>query len=360
MNIRDVVMVVEDDAEQRTTLVELLKDRYRVLVATDGEEALDLANRSPPDLMLLDAFMPRMSGFDLCRHLKLSPRHRRMPVIFVANEADNETERLGFECGAADFIARPISPHVLLARVEAQLLVHRALREEERRNRLLGQWVQERTFELEQTRDALVYSLASLAEARDFETGNHIRRTQHYVQTLANSLATHPDFAGQLASADVVTLSKSAPLHDIGKVGIPDAILLKPSALTPEEFEVMKTHTTLGRDTIAAAERILGSDSDFLRYAREISYSHHEKWDGSGYPEGLAGDEIPVSARLTALSDVYDALRSRRIYKAPLSHAAACSMIRDKSGSHFDPRMVELFLSLSSDFDHIWNNLRDD
>lgn len=360
MNIRDVVMVVEDDTECRNTLAQLLKARYDVLLAGNSTQAMDLANRNLPDLMLLDAFLPQMNGFDLCRLLKLSPRLRLMPVIFLADAADDESERLGFECGGADYISQPFSPAVLLARIEAQLMVHRALREEERRTRLLGKWVQDRTAELEQTRDALVYSLASLAEARDCETGNHIRRTQHYVHTLANGLVSHPDFTGQLGPPDVVTLSKSAPLHDIGKVGIPDAILLKPSALTPEEFEVMKTHTTLGRDTIAAAERILGGNNDFLRYAREISYSHHEKWDGSGYPEGLSGDAIPLSARLTALSDVYDALRSRRIYKAPLSHAAVCAMIRDKSGSHFDPRMVEVFLDLSADFDHIWNNLRDE
>ena len=188
------------------------------------------------------------------------------------------------------------------------------------------------------------------AETRDNETGNHIRRTQNYVMALAQELRTHPRFKATLDDKTIELLYKSAPLHDIGKVGIPDAILLKPGKLTPEEFEIIKTHTTIGRDAIAAAEKLIDAPSTFLRLAREIAYSHQEKWDGSGYPEGLRADAIPVSARLMALADVYDALISRRVYKPPFPHEKAVAIIKEGRGAHFDPDIVDAFLRLEGKF----------
>jgi putative two-component system response regulator len=208
--------------------------------------------------------------------------------------------------------------------------------------------------------DVTIMALASLAETRDNETGAHIRRTQHYVRELARALRPHPRFSGFLTDEVIELLFKSAPLHDIGKVGIPDAILLKPGKLTTEEFEIMKTHTTLGRDALAVAERMLDVPNSFLRFAREIAYSHQEKWDGSGYPEGLAGDAIPVSARLMALADVYDALISRRVYKPPFSHEKAVAIISEGRDSHFDPDIVDAFMAIAERFREIAKQYADE
>jgi putative two-component system response regulator len=210
--------------------------------------------------------------------------------------------------------------------------------------------VKRRTREVETIQDVTILAMASLAESRDNETGNHLRRTQHYVLELAQALQTHPRFAAALDEKTIEMLFKSAPLHDIGKVGIPDAILLKPGKLTPKEFEIIKTHTTIGRDAIAAAETLLEGESTFLRLAREIAYYHQEKWDGSGYPEGLRGGAIPISARLMALADVYDALISRRVYKPPFPHEKAVSIIVSGRGKHFDPDVVDAFLRIEAQF----------
>jgi putative two-component system response regulator len=201
--------------------------------------------------------------------------------------------------------------------------------------------------------------MASLAETRHLETGNHIRRTQNYVRVLAKQLQHYPRYSLVLTDTNIELLYKSAPLHDIGKVGIPDHILLKPGSLTPEEFRIMQTHTTLGRDAIEHAERQIGGSVPFLAFAKEIAYSHQEKWDGSGYPEGLAGEAIPVSARLMAIADVYDALISERIYKAALSHDQAARLITEGRGKHFDPDMVDGFLHVHDLFRDIASRLND-
>jgi putative two-component system response regulator len=203
-------------------------------------------------------------------------------------------------------------------------------------------------------------AIASLAETRDNETGNHIRRTQHYVRCLAEHLQTHLRFAELLTEENIELLFKSAPLHDIGKVGIPDHILLKPGKLSAEEFEIMKTHTMLGHDALVAAERALGTEVEFLRFAKEIALSHQEKWDGSGYPQGLKGDEIPVSARLMAVADVYDALISRRVYKPPMTHERAVEIIREGRATHFDPEVCDAFLACEHQFREIAQRFRDE
>jgi putative two-component system response regulator len=217
-------------------------------------------------------------------------------------------------------------------------------------NAFLEEEVARRTREVQLVQDVTIMAMGSLAETRDNDTGNHIRRTQYYVKALAEKLRSNPKYAAILDDATVELMYKSAPLHDIGKVGIPDRILLKPGRLTPEEFEIMKTHTTLGRDAILAAERLIQAPSTFLRYAREIAYSHQEKWDGSGYPEGMVGPLIPLSARLMAVADVYDALISRRVYKPALPAEKAIQIIRDGSGQHFDPDVVDAFLQVTAEF----------
>jgi putative two-component system response regulator len=252
-----------------------------------------------------------------------------------------------------DYILKPISLPVVLARVKTHLTLKSARDFLKDQNAFLESEVERRTRELQAIQDVTIMAMGSLAETRDNETGNHIRRTQHYVKALALKLRSQSRYMHLLDDATVDLFYKSAPLHDIGKVGIPDRILLKPGKLTPEEFEIMKTHTTLGRDAIVAAERRLARPSSFLRYGREIALSHQEKWDGSGYPEGLAGEAIPLSARLMAVADVYDALISKRVYKPAFPHAQAVEIIREGRGRHFEPELVDAFLAILEEFERI-------
>ncbi len=345
------VLIVDDTPQNLTLMTSLLKERHRTRVATNGERALQAAALAPlPDLILLDVMMPGMDGYEVCRRLKADPALQHIPVIFLTARAEAEEEQKGLDCGAVDYITKPISPPIALARIRNHLALKAAADQLRQHNARLEAEVARRTHQIQQTQDVTITAMASLAEARDDETGNHIRRTQHYVKLLAQALQPHPKFAAFLSGEVPELLFKSAPLHDIGKVGIPDAILLKPGRLTPEEFEIMKTHTTLGRNAIAKAERLMDEPSSFLRFAREIAYSHQEKWDGSGYPQGLAGDAIPISARLMALADVYDALISRRVYKPAFSHEEAVRIVGEGSGRHFDPDIVAAFLAIHEDF----------
>ncbi len=346
-----VVLVVDDTPLNLQLMSAVLKGHYRVKVANHGAKALAIAqSETPPDIILLDVMMPEMDGYEVCRRLKQDPATAAIPVIFLTakNEVDDETR--GFACGAVDYIAKPISPPIVMARVQAHLQLKRMADFLRDQNEFLEQEVARRTLEISAIQDVTIRAMASLAETRDTDTGNHIRRTQNYVRALAMQLRNHPRFAPDLNDRFIEMLFKSAPLHDIGKVGIPDRILLKPGRLTFEEFEVMKTHTTLGRDAIAQAESELGMEVEFLQVAKEIAYGHQEKWDGSGYPEGLRGDAIPVSARLMAVADVYDALISRRVYKEGMSHDKAVGVIAEGKGTHFDPDMVDAFLAIADDF----------
>ncbi len=342
---RRTVLVVDDTADNLTLLSDLLKDAYRVRVANSGEKALRiLSSGNPPDLVLLDIMMPGMDGYTVLRKLKELPGTADVPVIFLTALSEEDDERIGLELGAVDYITKPISPSIMLARVRTHLQAKAARDFLKDKNEFLEDEVARRMRELAAVQDVTIMAMASLAETRDNETGNHIRRTQHYVRVLAQHLANHPRFSAVLTPEDIPLLFKSAPLHDIGKVGIADRILLKPGKLTPEEFEDMKRHPALGRDAIMAAEKQLDTPVSFLRHAREIAYCHHEKWDGSGYPQGLAGDTIPVSARLMALADVFDALISRRVYKPPFDMEKSVEIIRQGRGSHFDPDVVDAFL----------------
>ncbi|MDR6216083.1 two-component system response regulator [Paracidovorax wautersii] len=345
------VLVVDDTPDNLTLMGSLLRDHYQVKVANSGEKALKIAQSdSPPDLILLDIMMPGLDGHEVCRQLKARASTRDIPVIFLTARSNPDDEREGLALGAVDYITKPISPPILLARVNTHLALKATADFLRDKSAYLEREVALRTLEVQAIQDVTIMAMTSLAETRDNETGNHIRRTQLYVKTLAEHLRAHPRFEYLLNDRMIELLYKSAPLHDIGKIGIPDSILLKPGKLTVEEFEVMKTHTTLGRNAIQEAERRLGMRVAFLSVAKEIAYSHQEKWDGTGYPEGLAGEAIPLSARLMALADVYDALISRRVYKPPFSHEQACGIIVKGRGSHFDPDMVDAFVELSSDF----------
>lgn len=349
---KKTILVVDDTPDNLTLMSGLLKGKYTVKVANSGERGLRIAqSETPPDIILLDIMMPEMDGYETCRHLKQNPRTAGIPVIFLTARAEMEDEKLGFECGAVDYITKPISPPIVQARVSAQLQLKAAADFLRDKAEYLQQEVKARTTEIVAIQDVTIMAMASLAETRDSDTGNHIRRTQYYVRTLATHLRHHPRFQHYLDDDHTIeVLFKSAPLHDIGKVGIPDRILLKPGRFEPYEMEIMKTHTTLGRDAIQHAEDSLGIEVPFLRTAKEIAYGHQEKWDGSGYPQALAGDAIPISARLMAVADVYDALISRRVYKEGMPHEKAVQIIAEGKGRHFDPDMVDAFLELQDEF----------
>lgn len=339
------ILIVDDLAENLHVLSGLLSAQHRVLAATSGEAALRIANGEiRPDLILLDVMMPKMDGYEVLRQLKRNPATQAIPVIFVTALADEHDEEHGLRLGAVDYITKPIKPMVVMARVSAQLQAKQARDWLKNQNSLLEAEVKKRMAENDLTQQMAIRALAHIAEIRDSDTGDHLRRTQGYVNRLALGLQHKPKFSETLTERYVDLLSRSAPLHDIGKVGIPDAILLKPGKFTPEEWEVMKTHSQLGSDAIASAERDVPVPLPFLAVAREIARWHHEKWDGSGYPDGLAGESIPLCARIMALADVFDALTSARPYKAAMPYEKARDIIIADSGKHFDPDLVEVFV----------------
>jgi putative two-component system response regulator len=351
MSMPKTILIVDDSPENLTVLGELLAPLYKVRVATSGERALRLAAVEPlPDLILLDVMMPEMDGYEVFEHLRANTVTQNIPVIFVTAMEGAEAELHGLEVGAVDYIAKPIVPPIVLARVNTQLELKQArdwLREQ---NTYLESEVARRMAENELTQTVSIRALAHLAEARDPETGNHILRTQAYVQMLAQELKKYPRFSQLLTERYISLLARSAPLHDIGKVSIPDAILQKPGALTAQEWAVMKTHAGIGASAIEMAEDDAAETVEFLSLAKEIAHSHHEKWDGSGYPDGLAGDAIPVSARIMALADVFDALISLRVYKPAMPYDEACAIIVAGKGVHFDPDIVDAFLMLFPKF----------
>ena len=348
---KPTILVVDDTPENLTMMSFLLKDRYKVKVANHGQKALRIAASEPqPDLILLDIMMPEMDGYEVCRQLQQDPQTRNIPIIFLTAKSSVEDEEFGLGLGAVDYITKPISPPVVLARVKTHLSLKASADFLRSKSDYLEQEVAKRTREISAIQDVTILAMASLAETRDNETGNHIRRTQHYVKALAEALRQQPKFATVLDDHTIAMLFKSAPLHDIGKVGIPDRILLKPGRYEPEEFAIMQRHPLLGLQAIEHAEQSLGTSVDFLRVAKEIAYGHHEKWDGSGYPQGLVGEAIPLSARLMAVADVYDALISRRVYKEGMPHQQAAGIIGQGRGSHFDPDVVDAFFQIEQTF----------
>lgn len=345
------ILVVDDAPDNLALMAALLKDTYKVKVANHGDKGLKLAmSDNPPDLILLDVMMPDIDGYQVCRQLKENVATRDIPVIFLTAKLEADEEQKGLELGAADYITKPISPAIVLTRIRNQLQIKAAADFLKDKASYLEEEVAKRTRELSAIQDVTIMAMASLAETRDSDTGNHIHRTRYYVKVLAEHLKANPRFSKFLTDHNINILFRSAPLHDIGKVGIPDSILLKPGRLDAHEMEIMKTHTTLGRDAIQHAENTLGVQVEFLTMAKEIALYHQEKWDGSGYPEGLSCDNIPISARLMAVADVYDALVSQRRYKESMSHERAVHVVAEGKGSHFDPDMVDAFIDIQDEF----------
>jgi putative two-component system response regulator len=351
----ETLLIVDDSPENLSVLGELLQNAgYRVKVANSGHIGLHLAVQQPsPSLILLDIMMPDMNGHEVLQRLRNNEATRDIPVIFLTAQDTDKDEERAFDAGIADYIIKPIKPSVVLARVRNQLLVRNARHWLVDQNHALEAEVARRMRENELTQAVSMRALAHLAETRDNETGFHIQRTQSYVQLLASRLSNHTRFASTLTSKFIETLTRSAPLHDIGKVGIPDHILLKPGKLSPDEREIMKTHTLLGCEAITLAERDIDASLEFLTQAKEIVRWHHERWDGNGYPDGLAGDAIPLSARLMALADVFDALISKRAYKEAIPFDEVRKIIAEERGRQFDPDITDTFLAGCKEFEAI-------
>lgn len=356
---KPIVLIVDDEPANLSVFAKLLNRTYQVRACKSGERALALAVTVPhPDLILLDIMMPGLDGYATLTRLREDARTRAIPVIFVTALSDDLDEEKGLRLGAVDYIVKPVKPAILLARVHSHLEIKRSRDLLAQQNDWLEAEVGRRTQENLLIQDVSLSVILELAETRDTETGNHILRTQAYVELIGQQLQRQRDFAAELQEPQLNCMVKAAPLHDIGKVGIPDRILLKPGKLDPAEWEIMKTHTRIGAETIRRAiDRALPIDAGgmdrakprsliVLEMAEAIAASHHEKWDGSGYPEGLAEMQIPLSARLMALADVYDALTMRRVYKDPWEPETAVRFILQQSGKHFDPGVVAAFASV--------------
>lgn len=358
--LQATILVVDDTPENLSVLGDLLQPAHRVRAANSGRGALRVAASLPkPDLILLDVMMPDMDGYEVLARLRDAPETRDIPVIFVTAMDTPEDEERGLSCGAVDYITKPFRPAIVQARVRTHLELKRARDLLKNQNAFLEAEVARRMSENQLIQDVSIHALARLAETRDSETGKHLLRTREYMRILARELRPHARFSRFLSDHAVELMSKSAPLHDIGKVGIPDYILLKAGNLDPGEWEIMKTHARLGAEAIEQAERDADQPVEFLAMAKDIAHYHHERWDGKGYPEGLSGDAIPVSARLMAIADVFDALISKRVYKAAMSFEEARDIIARDRGKHFDPDVVDAFLAAFEDIKYIAEHYRD-
>ncbi len=321
----ETLLVVDDVPENIDVLSGILRPHYRVKYATNGPDTLEICASSPPSLVLLDVMMPGMCGHEVCRRLKADPRTRDIPVIFLTALTETRDEEIGLALGAVDYLHKPCKPAIVLHRVRIHLELHN-------QNLALENKVRERTRELEETRLQIIRRLGRAGEYRDNETGFHVVRMSQTAGLLARAAGVPEAYSDLLVEA--------APMHDIGKIGIPDHILLKPGKLTPEEWEIMKTHAAIGAE-------ILGEhDSDLLQLARIVALNHHERWDGTGYPNGLSGENIPLVGRIVSIADVFDALTSERPYKKAWSVADASAYIRDQAGTAFDPNLALLFLEI--------------
>lgn len=330
VSVRPSVLVADDDAISSLMVSRVLqRSGYHVVNAADGETALRMIEESEVRIVITDWQMPGLSGIELCRSLRQRDLGSYIYTILLTGSyhANHAVEALN--AGADDFLTKPFNPAELIARVQ----------------------VAERILSME-SRDMVIFAMAKLAETRDNDTGKHLERVQNYCRVLAEAMSLNPRYSQTINREFIRLLQQTVPLHDIGKVGIPDAVLLKPGKLTPDEFEIIKTHTVIGGQTLQAAlDRT--PNANFLRMARDIALSHHEKWDGSGYPLGIAGMDIPLSGRLVAVADVYDALTTKRVYKDAFSHEKAFEIIVDDRGRHFDPDVVDAFLLVADDFNNI-------
>ena len=360
-NIRHKIIIVDDNMANLSMGRNMLKTYYEVYPAPSAEKFFEILENVIPDLVLLDIEMPDMNGYEAIKKMKAIERFAEIPVIFLTAKNDEESELEGFELGAVDYVSKPFSGPLLLKRIANQLLIV------QQRNDLLASRaalkdyadnleikVYDKTKEVINLQNAVLTTVADLVEFRDKGTGGHVTRTQLYLKALIDEVIIEGTYADEVKGWDMEFFLPSAQLHDVGKIAISDLILNKPGKLTPEEFEIMKTHVTVGVDAI---KKIMSNADEhaFLNHALYIAGAHHEKWDGSGYPDGLAGEKIPLEGRLMAIADVYDALIAERPYKKAFPDEEACKIIEDGAGTHFDPVLVKVFQEVKAEFEKAAN-----
>ncbi|MDR3011689.1 MAG: response regulator [Chitinispirillales bacterium] len=349
-NERKTVFLVDDNVTNLTLGKNALAGgRYNVFTLNSGERLFKMLEKNIPDIILLDVEMPEMDGYDVIKALKANEKTAHIPVIFLTAKTDGESEYTGLTLGAIDYITKPFTPSLLLKRLEVHLLIESQRKELETYNENLQKMVNEKTETVVELKNAILKTMAEMVDCRDDATGGHIERTQGYLGILVDAMRKRGIYEEEIAQWDINLLVQSAQLHDLGKISIKDNILQKPGKLTPEEFEVIKAHTAFG-ERIIDKIKVKGAEQEFLNHAKVLISSHHERWDGTGYPLGLRGLEIPLPGRLMAIADVYDALVSERPYKDAFTHDAAVAIILDGRETHFDPVLVDLFLEITDEF----------
>jgi cyclic di-GMP phosphodiesterase len=356
------VLVVDDTPANLQLLSQMLKEQgYRVRPVPSGKLAIQAALNDPPDLILLDINMPDMNGYEVCLRFKATGKLEHIPVIFISALNEPMDKMKAFSVGGVDYVTKPFHFEEVQARVDTHVKLHRLQVELEKHNRDLNSLVQEQVKEISASQMATIVALAKLAESRDDNTGNHIMRVQAYVRVLALQLSKLPGFNTHIDSTYIENLFFTAPLHDIGKVGITDQVLLKPGELTPSETVTMRRHTVIGSQTLQEVLRIY-PNNQFIKMGMGIACSHHERWDGSGYPNGLSGDDIPLSARILAVADQYDALRNARPYKPPYDHQKTFDILTVGDGrtmpEHFDPAVLQAFKETSAEFESMFTSFQ--
>ena len=353
------ILIVDDVPTNLKILSSMLKKQgHNVRPVPNGKLALQAAERQPPDLILLDINMPEMDGYEVCENLKANDALRDIPVIFISALSETLDKIKAFSVGGVDYVTKPFQFEEVEARVETHLKLHRLQVELEKHNLLLAELVELKVKEIADSRMATIFALAKLAESRDDSTGKHLERVRSFCRLLALKLQEYPKYKKIVDKDFVDSLYLASPLHDIGKVGISDSILLKPAKLTTVEFEVMKEHTSIGAATLEAVQSHYPSNK-FITIGIDIARSHHERWDGCGYPQSLSGENIPLCARIMAIADVYDALRSWRHYKMPLSHEDSRNMILAGKETHFDPELIDVFMRIEIEFNVEFDSLID-
>ncbi len=369
------ILWADDDVVNLKFGIEFLKKHnFEVVAAKNGKEAYEKILKEYPDVIILDVDMPKMNGYEVCKKIKSHKDFKHIPVIMITGLKDMGANIKGLEAGADDYITKPFNVLLLEIRIKNSLknkyyydqlfyyqqklsYFNEKLKDY---NKELEKKVKIRTAQIQETQEVTIFALAKLAESRDPETGAHLERIRLYSRYLAIELQKNSKYKDLISDEFVENMYRYSPLHDIGKVGIRDSILLKPGKLTPEEFEEMKKHTIIGGRTIELAEKKLKVTSNFLKMGKEIAYCHHEKWNGKGYPFGLKGTQIPLSARILAVADVYDALTHKRVYKPAFPHRKAVNIITEEAGKHFDPYVVETFVNIEKVFEEILKTYKEE
>ena len=351
-SMRETIIIIDDDIINLTVAADALTDKYNVFTVPSGKKLFQLLERVMPDLILLDIEMPEMNGYEIIKELKGSENTEPIPVIFLTGMIDPQSELEGLDLGAIDYITKPFSKQLLLKRIEVHLFVEAQKKKLKADNRSLTHEVSEKAKTVFELQNAILKTVAELVECRDSITGGHIERTQSYLKILTDAMKKHGIYTEELDKWDINLFIMSSQLHDVGKISIKDSILMKPSALTDEEFNEMKKHAVYGENIIRNIEKKTRENA-FLEYAKILAVSHHEKWDGSGYPHGLKGKAIPLQGRLMAIADVYDALTNDRPYKKAFSHEDSVEIIIKGSGTQFDPALCDIFLKYEDEFNKI-------